>query len=471
MGRMDSLYRPDLVEERWQRAWEREGLYRAGAGRRRDETFVVALPPPNVTGNLHMGHALNASTQDVLVRWHRMRGFDTLWQPGYDHASISVHAVIERQLLAEGTNRFELGRDAFVERTWRWLEEYGGIIMGQLRRIGASLDYSRERFTMDDAYVRAVYRFFVHLYERGLIYRDNRIVNWCPGCATSISDLEVDHREVDDSLVTVRYPLAGGNGKGISVATVRPATILADVAVAVHPDDERYRHLIGEQVVVPMVGRAVPVIADARVEPEFGTGALKITPGHDPIDFEIGRDHGLEALTVIGMDGRLNEQAGDLAGLTQDEGSERILAWLGEHGQLEARQGYRHSVGHCNRSGDRIEPLITEQWYCDMTELAAPAIAAVRDGTVRFTPANQAGRGSRVAREHQAVEHLTAALVGPADPGLDLRQRTRDRGRDRPEALSGLREWRALARSRRLRHLVLIGALADRDARLARADA
>jgi valyl-tRNA synthetase len=386
---MDPLYRPEGVEERWEQAWEEEGLYRAGAGARRDETFVIALPPPNVTGNLHMGHALNASTQDVLVRWHRMRGFDTLWQPGYDHASISVHAVIERQLLSEGTNRFELGREAFVERTWRWLEEYGGIIMGQLRRLGASLDYSRERFTMDDDYVRAVYRFFVHLYERGFVYRDNRIVNWCPGCRTAVSDLEVVHRDVDDALTTARYPFADGEGS-ISIATTRPATILADVAVAVHPDDERYRDAVGREVVVPYVERRVPVIADERVDREFGTGALKITPGHDPLDFEIGRDHGLPEVTVIGLDGRMNAGAGDLAGMTQEEADERVLAWLRQHGQLEQRESYRHSVGHCDRSSDRIEPLITEQWYCDMKELAAPAIAAIRDGSVRFTPANQA---------------------------------------------------------------------------------
>ena len=386
---MDTRYNPKGVEERWQRAWEEEGHYRADSDAP-GEPFSIALPPPNVTGNLHMGHALNASTQDVLVRWHRMRGFNVLWQPGYDHASISVHAVIERQLLAEGTNRFELGREAFVERTWRWLEEYGGIIMSQLRKLGASLDYSRERFTMDDAYVRAVLRFFVHLHERGLVYRDDRIVNWCPGCSTSVSDLEVDHREVDDALTTVRYPLADGSGS-ISIATVRPPTILADVAVAVHPGDDRYRELVGKEAIVPYAERRVPVIADERVDPEFGTGALKITPGHDPIDFEIGRDHGLPELTVIGLDGRMNKNAGDLAGLTQEEAEERILEWLREHDQLEQRESYRHSVGFCNRSKDRIEPLITEQWYVEMKQLAEPAIAAVREGRVKFTPANQAG--------------------------------------------------------------------------------
>jgi valyl-tRNA synthetase len=386
---MDTRYNPEGVEERWQQTWEAEGHYRADPDAP-GAPFSISLPPPNVTGNLHMGHALNASIQDVLIRWHRMRGFNVLWQPGYDHASISVHAVIERQLLAEGTSRFELGREAFVERTWRWLEEYGGIIMGQLRKLGASLDYSRERFTMDDAYIRAVYRFFVRLHERGFVYRDNRIVNWCPGCRTSVSDLEVDHRDMDDALTTVRYALADGTGS-ISIATARPATILADVAVAVHPDDERYRELVGTEAIVPHVERRVPIIADERVDPAFGTGALKVTPGHDALDFEIGRDHGLPELTVIGLDGRMNDHGGGFAGLTQEEAEERILDWLRAHDQLEKREAYRHSVGHCNRSNDRIEPLITEQWYVEMKELADPAIAAIREGRVRFTPENQAG--------------------------------------------------------------------------------
>ena len=287
---MDPLYKPEGVEARWQETWEAEGLYAAGAGARRDETYVICVPPPNVTGELHMGHALNGSIQDVLVRWHRMRGFDTLWQPGYDHAGISTQNVVEKELAKEGLTRHDLGREAFVERTWEWLEKTGRTIMGQYRRLGASLDYSRERFTMDDDYVRAVMTFFVRLWERGWIYRDNRIVNWCPFHQTAISDLEVVHEEMDDMLVTVRYPFADGDGReGISVATVRPATILADVAVAVHPDDERYAPSVGREVVVPYVERRVPVIADERVDPEFGTGAVKVTPGHDPTDFAIGR--------------------------------------------------------------------------------------------------------------------------------------------------------------------------------------
>src|SRR5215218_7358005 len=380
---MEPLYKPAGVEERWQRAWEDEGLYRAGAGARTDETFVICVPPPNVTGWLHMCHALNGSIQDVLTRWHRMRGFDTLWQPGYDHAGIATQNVVEKELTGEGTSRKQLGREAFVERVWEHLDSTGRIIMGQYRRLGASLDYERERFTMDDAYIEAVMRFFVHLWGRGWIYRANRIVNWCPFHETAISDLEVEHQEVDDALTYARYPFVDGSGS-VTVATARPATMLGDVAVAVHPDDERYADAIGKEVRVPFVDRVVPVIADARVEPEFGTGALKVTPAHDPMDFEIGRDHGLAELTVIGPDGRMNEAAGELEGLTQQEADERVLAWLREHDRLEKRESYRHSVGTCERCHSRIEPLISLQWWCAMEEPARPAIDALRERRVRY---------------------------------------------------------------------------------------
>jgi valyl-tRNA synthetase len=383
---MEPLYQPGSVERRWQARWEAEGLYAAGAGRRRDESFVICVPPPNVTGELHMGHALNGSIQDVLIRWHRMRGFDTLWQPGYDHAGISTQNVIEKQLLAEGTSRQEVGRDAFLERTWRWLGETGRTIMGQYRRLGASLDYSRERFTMDDGYVEAVMTFFVRLWDAGWIYRANRIVNWCPYHQTAISDLEVEHVEMDDTLSFVRYPFLEGDG-GIAVATVRPATMLADVAVAVHPDDARYRDAIGREVVVPVVERRVPVIADERVDPEFGTGAVKVTPGHDPTDFEIGRDHELETLTVIGPDGRMI--APGFEGLEQKEADARVIAWAQERGLVEKREPYRHSVGTCERCHSRIEPLVSPQWWCEMDGLAAPALEALRERRVRFHPESQ----------------------------------------------------------------------------------
>jgi valyl-tRNA synthetase len=385
---MEPLYRPQGVEERWQRTWEEEGLYAAGAGARREETFVDAHPPPNVTGELHMGHALQLSIGDALVRMKRMQGYDVLFQPGYDHAGISTQNAVEKHLAQEGRSRQELGREAFVERTWEWLREYGGTIMSQFRRIGASLDYSRERMTLDPEYTRAVMRFFVHLYRQGRIYRANRIINWCPHHRTSLSDLELIHADVDDTLSTIRYPLADGSGH-IAIATVRPATIPADVAVAVHPGDERYAHLVGKEAVVPFVGRAVPIIADERVEPDFGTGALKITPGHDPKDFEIGRDHGLPEPMAIGLDGLMSDLVPDLAGLTQKDAETRILDWCKERDLLEQREHYRHSVALCERCHTRIEPLISLQWWCAMDELKRPALEALRERRVRFHPESQ----------------------------------------------------------------------------------
>jgi valyl-tRNA synthetase len=384
---MDTLYKPQGVEQRWQQTWEEEGLYAADPDPSR-ESWVYCFPPPNVTGNLHLGHALQISLGDVLARWKRMQGLNVLVQAGYDHAGISTQNAVETFLVGEGTSRQELGREAFVARVWEWLHEYGGVIVGQFRRMGASMDYRRIRFTMDDDYVRAVMRWFVHLYERGFIYRANRIINWCPHHQTSLSDLELEDVDMDDALTTIQYPLADGSGH-VSIATVRPATILADVAVAVHPDDERYRELVGKEVVVPFVERRVPVIADARVEMEFGTGALKVTPGHDPIDFAIGRDHDLLEMTVIGPDGRMNDAAGELAGLTQDEAAKRILAWAAERGQIEKRESYRHAVPTCERCHSRIEPLISLQWWCRMDELKRPAIEALNERKVVFHPESQ----------------------------------------------------------------------------------
>jgi valyl-tRNA synthetase len=384
---MDPLYRPEGVEERWQRTWEEEGLYAADPDPGR-ESFAIAHPPPNVTGDLHLGHALQLSLADTIVRTRRMQGFNVLFQPGYDHAGISTQNAVEKHLAAQGRSRQDLGREAFVELVWEWLREYGGKIMFQFRRIGASLDYRRERFTMDEAYVRAVMRFFVHLWEKGWIYRANRIVNWCPFHLTSLSDLELAHEDVDDALTYVRYPLAEGEGH-ITIATARPATIPADVAVAVHPNDERYRELIGREVVVPWVERWVPVIADDRVELDFGTGALKVTPGHDAKDYEIGRDHGLPELAVIGADGRMNAESGGLEGLTQAEAEERILDWLRERDQLEKRESYRHTVALCDRCKTMIEPLISPQWWCAMDGLKQAALEALRSGRVRFHPESQ----------------------------------------------------------------------------------
>jgi valyl-tRNA synthetase len=384
---MEPLYKPEGVEERWQETWEAEGLYEAHA-ERGGETFVIAHPPPNVTGELHMGHALQLALADTLVRMKRMQGFNTLFQPGYDHAGISTQNAVEKDLAKEGKTRHDVGREAFEARVWEWLRLYGRTIMTQFRRIGASLDYRRERFTMDDDYVRAVMRFFVHLYDKGWIYRANRIINWCPFHETSLSDLELVHVDVDDALSYVTYPFAEGEG-GVTIATARPATIPGDVAVAVHPDDARYRDAVGREVVVPYVERRVPVIADDAVDPEFGTGALKVTPGHDPLDFEIGRRHELPEPMVIGSAGRMNEEAGDLAGLTQDAAGERIIAWAKERGLLEKRESYRHSVALCERCESRIEPLISLQWWCSMEELKKPALAALRERRVAYHPESQ----------------------------------------------------------------------------------
>jgi valyl-tRNA synthetase len=381
---MEPLYDPKAVEPRWQRTWEEEGLYNAEPDRE-GEPFVIMHPPPNISGSLTIGHCLQLSLEDALVRWHRMRGFNTLFQPGYDHAGISTWAAIGRELAKEGKTQRDLGREGFDEYVEAWLKRYGGTIMSQFRLLGASLDYRRERFTMDPGYYAAVMRWFVHLYRKGWIYRGNRIVNWCPKDQTALSDLEVDHVERDDTLSYIRYQLADGSGH-VTIATVRPATILADVAVAVQPDDERYRDLVGKEVIVPFVERRVPVIADERVEPEFGTGALKVTPGHDPTDFEIGRDHDLPELAVIGLDGRMNEEAGELAGLTQEEAGKRVLEWSEERGLLEKQEPYRHSIGVCQRCRTQVEPLIMLQWWCAMEELAAPAIASILDERVRFTP-------------------------------------------------------------------------------------
>jgi valyl-tRNA synthetase len=384
---MEPLYKPEGVEEPWQRTWEEEGLYAAHADDDRP-VYVDAHPPPNVTGELHLGHAMGLTLADALVRWKRMQGYNCLFQPGYDHAGISTQYQVEKHLESQGKTRQDLGREAFVELVWDWLRRYGRTIMTQFRRLGASMDYRRERMTLDPEYTRAVMRHFVHLWERGWLYRDNRMVNWCPFHTSSLSDLELDHVELDDELVTIRYPLADGGG-GVAIATVRPATILADVAVAVHPDDERYQDLVGKEVIVPFVERRVPIIADERVQTEFGTGALKVTPGHDPVDFEIGRAHGLPEPMVIGADGLTNDEAGELAGLTQEEAGKRVLEWCEHRGLLEKREPYRHTIAVCSRCESRIEPLISLQWWCRMDEYKRAALEALRERRVVYHPDSQ----------------------------------------------------------------------------------
>ena len=459
------------VEERWQRTWEDEGLYRAGAGARRDDTFVIAIPPPNVTGALHMGHALNGSIQDVahplaphaglrhaLAARLRPRGDLDAERRG---EGARARGDVAQGPRPRGVRRARLGRTSSAPAARSWASTAGWA---------PRWTTTRERFTMDDAYIEAVMRFFVHLWDRGWIYRANRIVNWCPFHETAISDLEVVHEDMDDTLTYARYPFADGSGH-VTIATVRPATILADVAVAVHPDDERYRDAIGKEVVVPYVERAVPVIADERVDPEFGTGALKITPGHDPTDFEIGRDHGLPTLSVIGPDGRMNENAGDLAGKTQDEADEAILAWLKERGRLEKREHYRHAVGTCERCHTRIEPLVSLQWWVAMEEPRKPALEALRERRVRYHPESQHQFAIRSLEEIPDWNISRQLWWGHQLPIWYCPNGHVDVRLAAARGLRRVRLDRARARPGRARHVVLVGALAVRDARLAGADA
>ncbi|ACA59979.1 valine--tRNA ligase [Candidatus Desulforudis audaxviator] len=379
-----SVYDPHQVEERRYRYWEEHGFFRPlpGTGR---EPYSIVMPPPNVTGELHMGHALNNTLQDVLTRWRRMQGFETLWLPGTDHAGIATQARVEGQLAQEGLTKYDLGREKFLERVWEWKANYGHRITTQLRRLGASCDWSRERFTMDEGCSAAVREVFLRLYEEGLIYRDYYIVNWCPRCSTTISDIEVEHLEVPAHLYHLKYPLKDGAG-AVVIATTRPETMLGDTAVAVHPEDDRYLHLVGETVLLPLVEREIPIIADPYVDPAFGSGALKITPAHDPNDFEIGRRHGLPQVQVIGTDGRMTAEAGRYQGLDRMDCRQQVLADLKKRGLLVRVEDLDHAVGHCYRCQTMVEPTLSRQWFVRMKPLAEPAIKAVREGRIRFVP-------------------------------------------------------------------------------------
>ena len=385
IGSMDKAYAPASVEERLYRAWEEGGYFRPRPDAQGRPPYVICIPPPNVTGILHMGHVLDNTLQDVLIRWQRMRGVETLWVPGTDHAGIATQNVVAKKLRAQGQDPEAMGRDAFVEAAWAWKDEYHARITGQLRRLGCSCDWERERFTMDDGLSAAVQRVFIALYEAGLIYKGEYIVNWDVHDQTALSDEEVEFVEKDGHLWHLRYPLADGEGH-LVVATTRPETMLGDTAVAVSPQDASKRAYRGRRVRLPLVGREVPVIEDDFVDPEFGTGFVKVTPAHDPNDFAMGQRHGLESIRVIGFDGRMTEAAGRFAGLTREEARKAVVAAFEAEGLLEKVEPYRHSVGHGQRSGVPVEPMVSPQWYVRMKELAEPAIAAVADGRIRITP-------------------------------------------------------------------------------------
>ncbi len=396
-------YNHKEAEEKWYKFWEENGFFKADPDDDSRPRYTISMPPPNVTGIIHIGHVLNNTLQDILIRWRRLQGYNVLWQPGTDHAGIATQNVVEKQLAREGKTRFDVGREEFVRRVWKWKEEYGNRIINQLKRLGVSADWSRAKFTMDPEMYRAVIEAFVRLFEKGLIYRGTRIINWCPRCGTALADDEVEHEEHDSFLWYIRYPLVDDPDSYIVVATTRPETYLGDTAVAVHPDDERYKHLIGKKVRLPLVDwmrksyavgdqepvevpPEIPIIADELVDPEFGTGAVKVTPAHDPNDYEMGMRHNLPFVLVMDKEARMNENAGPYRGMDRYEARERIIEDMKELSFLEKIEPHKHSVGHCYRCHTVIEPYLSEQWFVKMKPLAEPAIEAVKKGEINIIP-------------------------------------------------------------------------------------
>ena len=378
------VYDPKSFEKKWYEYWEKNGFFHAEVDKSK-KPYSIVIPPPNVTGQLHMGHAMDNTLQDILIRWRRMQGYNTMWMPGCDHAGIATQAKVEQALRKEGTNRYELGREKFLDRVWDWKEQYGNRIMSQLRSLGSSCDWERERFTMDEGCSKAVREVFVSLYEKGLIYQGTRITNWCPDCNTAISDIEVDHETEKGHLWHLRYRVEGSDDY-VVVATTRPETMFGDTGVAVNPADERYKHLIGKMLILPVVGRKIPLFADEYVDSSFGTGAVKVTPAHDPNDFEMGQRHNLEQIVVIKNDGTMGEGAGKYAGMDRYECRKALVKDLEAEGVLLKVEDHEHAVGHCSRCHSTIEPLISKQWFVKMDSLAKPAIEAVKSGKIKFVP-------------------------------------------------------------------------------------
>lgn len=378
------IYNPGEIEQKWYHYWEENGVFHDEPEEGK-EGYSIVLPPPNVTGQLHMGHALDGTLQDILIRYKRMQGYNVLWLPGKDHAGIATQVKVEKEIAKEGLTKYDLGREKFLEKVWQWKEKYGDTIGRQIRRLGSSCDWSRERFTMDDVCARAVREVFVSLYEKGLIYQGSRITNWCPRCRTALSDIEVEHEDEMGHLYYVNYPIAGEDGF-VQIATTRPETMLGDTAVAVNPDDERYASLIGKMLQLPLTDRTIPVIADSYVDPAYGTGCVKITPAHDPNDFEVGQRHSLPSIMVMNLDGTMNGKAGAYSGMDRYEAREAVVRDLKEAGLLVKIEEKEHSVGHCSRCHTTVEPMTTKQWFVKMQPLAAPAMEAVRTGKTQFVP-------------------------------------------------------------------------------------
>ncbi|HLV09431.1 MAG TPA: valine--tRNA ligase [Halanaerobiales bacterium] len=384
MSKLSKKYDPSITEEKWYKYWEEKGFFEAEFELDRD-SFSIIMPPPNITGQLHLGHALDNTLQDILIRWKRMQGYNTLWLPGTDHASIATEVKVVNKMREEGIEKDELGREGFLDKAWDWRDEYGGQITKQLRKIGSSCDWSRERFTMDEGCSRSVREVFVELYNRELIYRGDYIVNWCPDCHTTLSDVEVEYEDHDSKIYHLKYPLKDGNGH-IIVATTRPETMLGDTAVAVNPADKRYQDLVGSSVILPLMDREIPIVADEYVDREFGSGMVKVTPAHDPNDFEIGLRHELPVIKVIDEDGNMTAATGKYSGLDRYNCREEVIKDLKQQGLLKEIEDYEHSVGHCYRCNTVIEPLVSKQWFVKMKPLAGPAIRAVQEGDTRFVP-------------------------------------------------------------------------------------
>ena len=382
---MPPAYDPKDLEARWYDFWEKSGYFTASQTSDKP-SFSMVIPPPNVTGSLHMGHALNHTLQDLIARFKRMNGFNVLWLPGTDHAGIATQNVVERELRKEGKTRYDLGREAFIQRTWEWKEKYGATITQQIRKMGASCDWTRERFTMDEGLSKAVQRVFITLYNEKLIYQDYYLINWCPRCQTALSDIEVEHKPVQGFFYHIQYPFAYDSANGLEVATTRPETLLGDTAVAVHPEDDRYAGLVGKSVTLPLVSRRIPVIQDTYVDKNFGTGVVKITPAHDFNDFAVGNRHQLPRINILNPDGTLNESAGAYQGMDRFKAREKIVEDLKAQGFLLKIEPHEHNVGHCYRCGTMVEPYYSKQWFVRMKSLAEKALKAVNDGETKFIP-------------------------------------------------------------------------------------
>ena len=381
---MNKTYNPSEIEDRLYKKWMDKKYFHAEVDRSK-KPFTIVMPPPNITGQLHMGHALDNTLQDILIRFKRMQGYNALWQPGTDHASIATEVKVTNKLKEEGIDKEELGREGFLKRTWEWKEEYGGRIVSQLKKLGSSADWDRERFTMDEGCSKAVQEVFIRLYEKGYIYQGSRIINWCPVCQTSISDAEVEYEDQAGHFWHINYPIVGTD-KCIEIATTRPETMLGDTAIAVHPDDERYKDLVGKMVLLPIVNKEIPIVADSYVDKEFGTGAVKITPAHDPNDFEVGKRHNLEEINILNDDGTINENGGKFAGMDRYEARKAIVKELEEEGYLVRIEAHEHNVGTHDRCHTTVEPMVKKQWFVKMSEMAKPAIEAVKNGDLRFVP-------------------------------------------------------------------------------------